>query len=291
MGARVDRWRNYDALSTTRALSQPSPAAVTEFADRTETAFSPRLSILYKATENIALNVSGYRAFRAPTLNELYRAFRVGNVVTLANEDLRAERLTGGEAGASVAGFAGRLNLRGAFFWSEVTRPVANVTLSVTPTLITRQRQNLGRTRSRGVELEAEARLSDDWAITGGYLFADAEMLEFPANRSLEGLLIPQVPRHQLTFQARYANPSFLTVGLQGRAIGAQFDDDQNRLELERFFVLDALVSRPLGRGVEVFAAFENLFDEEYSIGRTPVRTVGPPLLARIGIRVRLGAR
>jgi hypothetical protein len=35
---------------------------------------------------------SGYRAFRAPTLNEMYREFRVGNAVTLANAALGPKR-------------------------------------------------------------------------------------------------------------------------------------------------------------------------------------------------------
>lgn len=291
VGARVDRWRNFDALSTTTPLASPGPTAVRQFEQRAETAFSPRLSMLYKVTDNLSLMASGYRAFRAPSLNELYRSFRVGNALTLANDQLRAERLTGGEAGASVTAFDRKLNVRGIFFWSEITRPVANVTLSFTPELITRQRQNLGRTRSRGLELEADARVTNRFVVSGGYLFADAEVLEFPANQALEGLLIPQVPRHQLTLQGRYSHPSALTLGLQGRFVGAQFDDDQNRFVLERFFTLDALVSRPLARGVDLFAAFENLLDDRYSIGRTPVRTVGPPRLARFGVRFQAGAR
>ncbi|HET8677339.1 MAG TPA: TonB-dependent receptor, partial [Blastocatellia bacterium] len=289
--ARVDRWRNFDAISTSTPLAQPAPPTVREFDDKTETAFSPRLSLLHKLTENVSLTTSGYRAFRAPTLNELYRAFRVGNVITLANDALEAERLTGGEAGVTVAGLNRRINVRGLFFWSEIARPIANVTLGVTPELITRQRQNLGRTRSRGVELEAEASVTDTFRVSGGYLLADATVLEFPANTLLEGLWLPQVPRHQLTFQARYSNPRRITLGLQGRAIGVQFDDDQNRFKLDRYFILDAFVSRPIGRGVEIFAAAENLFDQEYDIGRTPLRTVGPPLLARFGVRLRLGNR
>jgi outer membrane receptor protein involved in Fe transport len=291
LGVRADRWRNYDAFSTTKPLATPGPASVTKFTDRTETAFSPRLSLLYKATERVSLFASGYRAFRAPTLNELYRSFRVGNVLTLANQNLRAERLTGGEAGANVTAFAERLAVRGTFFWSEITRPIANVTLSVTPTLITRQRQNLGQTRSVGVELETDAHLTRTVMLSGGYQFADATVRRFPANTSLEGLLIPQTPRHQLTFQARYDNPSLFTVSLQGRAVGAQFDDDQNQLKLDRYFTLDLFASRRLGRNVELFAAFENLTNERYDIGRTPVRTIGPPLLARAGLRLHFGAR
>ena len=291
VGVRVDRWRNYDALSTSQPLAAPGPTNVTLFADRDETAFSPRVSMLYSPADNVSLFASGYRAFRAPTLNELYRSFRVGNVVTQANPDLKAERLTGGEGGASVSAFDRKLNARGTFFWSEIARPIANITLSVTPELITRRRQNLGRTRSLGLEAEAEARLTRVLALSSSYQFVDATVEEFPANQALEGLLIPQVPRHQLTFQLRYSNPEHAIVGVQGRFVGDQFDDDQNQLKLDHYFTLDALVSRPVGHGVELFAAAENLLDRRYTIGRTPVRTVGPPLLARVGIRVRLGSK
>ncbi|MDT5062166.1 MAG: iron complex outerrane recepter protein [Acidobacteriota bacterium] len=291
IGARIDRWRNHDALSTTRPLNTSAPATTSNFADRNETAFSPQLSLLYKAANNVSLYASLSRAFRAPTLNELYRTFRVGDVLTLANENLLAERLTGGETGASFNAFKQKLNVRGTFFWTEITRPVANVTLRVQPGLITRQRENLGRTRSRGLELEWDARLTNRLTVSGGYLLADAKVLSFPANTALEGLLIPQVPRHQLTFQACYRNPSLITIGLQGRASGAQFDDDQNRLRLDKYFTLDALVSRSITRKAEVFVASENLFNQRYTVGLTPVKTIGPPLVIRFGFRLHLGSR
>jgi outer membrane receptor protein involved in Fe transport len=296
-GARFDHWRNFDALSATRPLATPGPTAVTVFPERTEQAFSPRLSILHKLTENVSLTASAYRAFRAPALNELYRSFRLGNILTLANSDLRAERLTGGEGGARFAAFDDKLVVRGTFFWSVITRPIANVTLSTTPALITRERENLGRTRSRGFDLDATSRLNHYLELSGGYEFADATVLRFPANTLLEGLRIPQVPRHQLTFQARYSNPSAarrlarLTFGVQGRLVGAQFDDDQNQFRLNRFFTLDALVSHPVAHGLEAFLATENLTNQRYDVARTPVRTVGPPALVRAGIRLELRAR
>jgi outer membrane receptor protein involved in Fe transport len=290
-GVRFDRWREYDAASTTRPLRQGAQSSVVSFSERTESALSPRGSVLYKVSPRVALTASAYRAFRQPTLNELYRSFRVGDVLTLANENLRAERLTGGEIGANLTPVERRLSLRGTFFWTEIARPVSNVTLAVTPGLITRQRENLGRTRARGLEIEAEARLSGRWSARGGYLLVDSTVEKFPANTALEGLRVPQVARQQLTFQVRYDERARWTASLQGRASGAQFDDDQNLFRLAPFFTLDAYVSRRVSRDVEMFAAAENLFNQRYEVGRTPVRTLGAPLLARVGFRVRLGSR
>ncbi|HEV2492848.1 MAG TPA: TonB-dependent receptor [Terriglobia bacterium] len=297
VAARFDHWRNYDALSATRPLARPGPLSVIDFPNRTEQAFSPRLSVLRKVNDHVSLTASGYRAFRAPTLNELYRSFRLGNILTLANSNLTAEHLTGAEAGALVTALDNRLSVRGTFFWSDITRPVANVTLNVTPTLITRERENLGRTRSRGVDLDATIQLAPDFTLSGGYELANARVVSFPANPALVGLFIPLVPRQQATFQLRYSNPSSanrwtrLTWGIQGRAVGADYDDDQNTLRLGRYFSLDALVSRPLTRGFEVFAASENLLNQRYDVGRTPVETLGPPALVRAGIRLELRGR
>jgi outer membrane receptor protein involved in Fe transport len=183
------------------------------------------------------------------------------------------------------------LSLRGVFFWSQIVNPIANVTLSVTPELITRQRQNLGRTRSRGVEVDYLVRASGSLSISGGYQFVDAAVLSFPANRSLEGLRIPQVPRHQLTVQFVYSGQSGLSFGIQGRAASGQFEDDQNQLLLEQFFALDGLFERKLAGGVKLFVAGENLTGHRSSVGRTPVRSVGPPRLIRAGVRLSFGAR
>ncbi|MDQ3744211.1 MAG: TonB-dependent receptor [Acidobacteriota bacterium] len=290
-GARLDRWNINDGRQTTRTLTRVSPNTVVSFTDRVETAFSPQLSALYKLSERVSLTSTFTRAFRAPTLNELYRSFRVGNVFTLANSDLRAERLTDGEAGAIFNARGGRLAVRANAFWMDVTRAVSNVTLSVTPSLITRQRQNLGRTRSRGFEAEAEARLGGHWTLSGGYLLSDARVARFPADISLEGLRVPQVAREQAAFELRYTNPARFAFGIQARAAGPQFDDDQNLLRLRGYFTLDALISRRLARGVEAFVAAENLTGRRYEAGRTPVLTLGPPLFVRAGLRLRLGAR
>jgi outer membrane receptor protein involved in Fe transport len=289
-GLRFDLRRDFDARRTTRALTSNALSSVVRFDERDETAFSPQLSAVFKVSDAVALNATFARAFRAPTLNELYRSFRVGNVVTLADETLRAERLTSGEAGLLFSPRRG-LTVRAGGFRMDVTRPVANVTLSVEPNLITRRRQNLGRTRSLGFEAEAEMRLGDRWSVSGGYLFADARVVRFPADPALEGRRVPQVARGQFNFEVRYTDPARLTFGLQGRAAGSQFDDDRNDLRLGGYFTLDALVSRRLTRTVEAFVAAENLTGQRYAVGRTPVLTVGPPLFVRVGLKLRLGRR
>src|SRR5215813_14086880 len=285
VNARYDNWRDSSAASVSRNLTT---GVVTPrfFPARSQDAFSPRLSLIFRPTEQFSLRASAYRAFRAPTLNELYRGFRVGNTQTNANANLVAERLTGGETGMNWTPNR-RVNARVTGYWTEIMNPISNFTLTVTPTLITRERRNLGRTRSRGVEAESDFNISNFWRISAGYLFADAIVRRAPQDVTLEGLWIPQVPRHQFTLQTVYSNPRYFTAALQFRASGKQFDDDQNRLPLGGFAVFDVTVARPLARFVEAFVAVQNLFDERYAVARTPLESLGMPRMLRGGVRFR----
>jgi outer membrane receptor protein involved in Fe transport len=286
-GLRLDYWRNFDGFTRNTPLAGGGSSSA-NLPARAETALSPRLSILRKITNSWSLAASFYRSFRAPTLNELYRPFRVGNTVTLANNALRAERLTGGEASV-LARLNTRMSMRGTFFWAVVDRPITNFTLSSTSDLITQRRENLGRTRSRGVEFEADAQLTSNVKLSGGYQFADSTILVSEA--ALIGKRVPQVARHQFSLQGRYSKPRGFTFAAQGRYVGPQFEDDRNRLVLDPFFTVDVFASRHVSRHLEVFAAAENLLNQRYMVGRTPTVTVGPPLLARIGLRFEWSGR
>jgi outer membrane receptor protein involved in Fe transport len=291
LGGRFDHWSNFDAESV--RIPVASPPTVTLFPDRSANAFSPRLSVLRSLTSNVSLTGSIYRAFRAPTLNELYRSFRQGNTFTRSNAALRSEQLTGAEAGLNISSFDRKLDLRGTFFWSDIVDPDENVTLcsdGVTPpcsasTPITRQRQNLGRTRSRGIELDGVVHVSKDIQVSAGYVYTEATVLSFPGNTGLQGRDIPQVPRHEFTWEARYWNPSRLLLSVQGRMVGTQYDDDQNTFPLNRFYVMDLMAGRSIGHGVQGFVAVENVLDERYTVAITPVANLGPPVLFRVGLR------
>jgi outer membrane receptor protein involved in Fe transport len=278
---RLDAWALGGGRSVTTPLAT-GVAATTTYPDRDETALSPRLGLVFRARPGLSLTASGYGAFRAPTLNELYRSFRVGDTLTLANAALAPERLWGGEAGALVT--HGRHTLRVTAFSADVTDAVANVTVATAPGLITRERQNVGRTRSRGLEAEADLRLSDRAVVTAGYALTDARVVSFPADPTLEGRRVPQVPKHQATLQARYEGR--LRLGLQLRLTGDAWEDDRNELELASAAQLDLFAGYALSPSVLVFAAAENVTDAEIVAARTPVPGLAAPRQLRAGLRL-----
>jgi outer membrane receptor protein involved in Fe transport len=302
VSARVDYWRNFDASIICSQVNSACTSPNVNFPDRSNDAFSPRMTLLYQINPNISWTASVYRAFRAPTLNELYRSFRQGNVITEANAGLTAEHLTGTDTGINLYGFNRRLELKGTFFFNQIVDPVANVTCqpppnndplcpAPIPNTIIRVRENLGRTTAPGVDFDATIHITRDFQLSTGYQYVDSKVASFPSESSLAGLWVAQVPHNAFTFQARYANPRFILVSVDGRLIGKQYDDDQNKFPLGSYFLMDAMVARNVGKGFQLFAAVENLFNAQYSTAATPVPELGLPIAGRFGMRFQFPNR
>jgi outer membrane receptor protein involved in Fe transport len=290
-GIRGDYWRAYDGFRRDTPPPAGIPARQT-FADIDRIGASPRVALLFHATPTTDLRASAYQGFRVPTINELYRVFRVRNDVTAANEHLKPERLTGGEVGVQQR--IGPFEARATAFWNEVEDLIANVTLvnrlpDCPVGTICRQRQNLDRARIRGVETELEWRPARDWKVIGGYIFTDAQVVDARQQRTLEGKRLAQVPRHGASLTVRYDNPALFTAAATARFVGRQFEDDLNTLTLGSYVLVDLFLSRRLTRWAEAFVAIENLLDTTYTTGRTSdgVVSIGAPFLAHGGVRLQ----
>jgi len=290
-----DHWSDINARLIT---IKPSGTVFAPYANRSSDAFNPRASLLYHWRHGTSFTASGYRAFRAPTLNELYRSFRQGNAFTENNPALVAERLTGVEAGVRQSLLSDRFNLRGTFFWNDVNDAIVNVTLNTAPSLITRQKQNVGAILSTGLNLDGEFHVNRSLQFSGGYQYAHSVISSYTApadvqtqNPSLVGKWVPEVPHQQFTLQTMYSNPKIVTATVQGLFVGQAFDDDLNQYRLDKYFTVNVYLSHNFGKGFEGFAAAENLFNTRYASAATPVITLGPPLLARIGFRFQFPKR
>jgi outer membrane receptor protein involved in Fe transport len=289
LGLRADYWRNYDA-SQTEIVNSTGATTLTPYADTSKTRVTPRAGFLVHVSDRVAVRASAYGGFRAPSLNELYRPFRVGNVLTQGNPNLGPEHLMGGELGLNHAA-SSSFSWRATAFWDRVEDPIANATLSVTPALITRQRQNLGQARVRGASMEADFQPVADLRFQASYVLTDSRVQEFPAAPEIEGNLLPQVPRHRASLRLDYLNPQVLNVSLRGRFESQRFDDDQNLLPLASLFVADLTLSRALGGSWGAYLSVENIFDDAYPVQATPVELQGTPFTVIAGLRFDLRPR
>jgi outer membrane receptor protein involved in Fe transport len=287
---RVDSFRTFDAR---KVLS--TAAVVTPLPELDELFVSPHVGLVRRLPHGVALTGTAFRAFRGPTMNELYRTGQVGQQTTLANNSLLAERATGFEFGGESVGKAGRL--RATYFWTEVNRPISAVVLSQMPAppapamSQTLQRQNLGQIRSRGVMVEAQTTAWRGLDASLGYQLAVATVTAFNATSAvqanLKGNWIPEVPRESVTATANYVSPRLVSVHLIASYAGREFDDAANQYVLHPYARLDVSVERDLHHGLSCFAAAQNLLNRSIDAGRTPILTLAAPRLVQAGLRYR----
>jgi iron complex outermembrane receptor protein len=77
-GARYEQWRAFNG-------SRATASASTGYPERKETHTSPKVSLAYAASDSLMLRLSGARAYRFPTVNELFQG--TFNGISLINND------------------------------------------------------------------------------------------------------------------------------------------------------------------------------------------------------------
>jgi iron complex outermembrane receptor protein len=279
-GTRWDWWKNFGGSHTAGS----GPTGTTQ--DNAASIVNPKVSLLYRINDRVRVGASVYQAFRAPTLNELYRDFSSSGFAFLSNDRLEPERLTGGDMKVDVALLPdGLLDFRAVGHYDVIKDQILFVTQGPTSAM----RQNIGKGRSVGTDIELRSRLNDELFMTLGYSFVDSIITSFPGNPSREGLRIPNVSRHQVTAAFTIGRLDFAQLTLQARYLSRQFADDLNRQSIADFIVLDASLRKRIASWAELFIDGENLTDRRYIATQTgSIKTLGQPLLVLGGLRIDL---
>jgi outer membrane receptor protein involved in Fe transport len=282
-GARMDWFQNYDVRQLVEQNNTWTPGAT--LPQFTQHVFDPRVGVSRKLGEHWALSASGFRAFRAPSPSELYRATQVGNQLTLANGALKSERATGWETGVASQRAWG--TVRASYFLTEINRPISAVTINPNSSPILLQRENLGQITSRGIAIDSEITPRKWLTIDGGYQYAHATVTQGQQDLNK---WIPEVARNMASLNLRAEKARWGSLSLQSRLSGRQFDDDANTYLLHGYFKLDAYAAHAFGRRVEAFAAGESLLDRTIEVAKTPTTTLGMRRTVRAGFTLTLGA-
>ena len=300
LGARWDRWESRDGLRFEFDRADGNVRLDETYADRSESELSPRLGLVFAWTDSLRLRASAYRAFRAPTINELYRPFRVGNDITAANAELAPEELEGIDVGVSWSsgpGGSGPWSLDVTAFRTRLDNPVANVTLALGPGFIVpcgftpgsgscRQRQNLGETSVDGAEFELRHRFRRG-RVELAYQFADSTFDEAVNAPELVGNRVPQVPRHSASIRTDLTLAKRWSGEVGVRYAGEQFEDDRNERELDAFTLLGLGLRWRVADSWTAFLRIDNATDEDVEVGLSAdgILTVGAPRTVRAGLR------
>ncbi|MGB5078870.1 MAG: TonB-dependent receptor [Sphingorhabdus sp.] len=266
-GGRFDHWQISNGFRKEVNIGGPNRSDE-NFTDRSGWESSGRAAIVVEVIEGLSMRSAAYLGWRLPTLNELYRPFRVGPDATAANEMLVPERLKGAEIGIDVSGRG--LSLNATAFINRLNNAIANVALGQGPATFPgvgfvaaggtyRQRQNLDALDSKGIEVDASYK-SGDFTIRAGYAYIDAVVISKTTGAGLDGLRPAQVPSHFGSLGLTYDTKP-VRLYLNTRYVAAQFEDDANMRRLGSMLSVDASISYKLTEQIQFELRGENLFD------------------------------
>jgi len=297
-GVRLDRWRLSGGALDEHVLATGAQLTNVTFSDRSGWEPTGRAGASWRVGAPVTLRAAAYMGWRLPTLNELYRPFRLGPDATAANAALAPERLQGVEAGVEVRpSETARLSVT--LFANRLTDSIANVTLGAGPGTFPgvgfvgaggqfRMRENLEAIESKGVEIDAIADLGR-LHLAAGYSFAEAEVNAGGAALPLDGLRPAQTPRHSFTARIAWqgARGAYATAG--ARYVSSQYEDDLNRQLVPGALTFDALAELPLTSRLSLQARGENLSGERVVAGISGSGIIerGTPRTLWIGLRWR----
>lgn len=292
--SRLDVWWMHGGFIRQRALVGESWTNQ-YFESRSGVENTSRLGVAIELSRGLEVRSATYTGFRLPTLNELYRSYRVGADATAANAALAPERVWGTEVTLALSRPRG-LDAAVTLFENRLQNAISNVTLGNGPGNFEgvgfvaeggsySQRHNIEALRSFGVEVFASFDAQQLFELPGvrldlNYTWLDSRVLSSGSAHSLAGKAPAQVPRHSLSttlLWQRGVDDSgvFLTL----RYLGQQYEDDRNQLVLNDAWTLDLLTNLRVAPRVLLTLRGENLTNaqvEAFKDGTGTIQITSP---------------
>jgi vitamin B12 transporter len=302
VNARVDQWRIAPGFRREVDIAGPATGTVRaneRSAARSGWEWTGKLGMMVPVAESFELRAAAYRAWRLPTLNELYRPFRVGADAVAANPALSPERVRGAEIGFQWA--RSNVDVKGTLFYNQLNSAIANVTLANGPGVFPgvgfvanggsySQRQNLDAIRSTGFELDVEATPTNWLNVQASLAYTDARVRSSGVALALDGRRPAQVAKWSGSFGLEYHATDYgeLRAGITLRYIGQQAEDDLGLQRLKSAFTVDATVKGRLFDGVSGILQIENLLNTEVQAGisRSGIIERASPRTIWLGLRL-----
>lgn len=297
LGGRLDWWRITNGSLRETTIATGASVTTADYANRGDTQATGRAGVAWSPLEAVTLRVSGYRGWRLPTLNELYRPFRVGADATAANAALAPERLTGVDGGVTLAPLAG-VTLSATLFWNRLEDAISNVSAGRGPGTFPgvgfvaaggtyRVRQNFDAIRSTGLEVDAGFQRGPAFA-QASWSHVSPRVEASGAAAALDGLRPAQTPRDLISATIGWRQGGAV-ISTTLRHAARQFEDDQNSRSLALATTLDGYFSLPVVAGIAVEVRGENILDERVEAGISGADIVERATPRTLWVGLRLG--
>ncbi|WP_417787972.1 TonB-dependent siderophore receptor [Stutzerimonas xanthomarina] len=145
-----------------------------------------------------------------------------------------------------------------------------DITVAVVQLNGTIERETIGESRVRGLDLEAKAELTDNLSVIGGYSYMESEVLRgtLRSGASLEGNEFEAAPKHSASLWSYYNLPgTAMIVGLGARYTGAYYFNPANSAKSDATTLFDAAFNYQILKDTDLAINVSNLLDEQHVVG------------------------
>lgn len=264
-GVRYEAWRAYDG-------AQSLPGTTLAYDDASQQHFSPKASLSFDVSDDLTLRASIGRAYRFPTVSELFQGQVNGSSIVNNNPNLQPEDDLSKELSAEWA------HWHGVFRFSLFQDDVKNTIFSQTDTTVipnVTNFQNIGKVRSRGVETSysGEDVFVHGLDLIASVAYTQSKILANAQNPATVGKYFYRIPLWRVNVAATYHFDARAALTLAARYSGRQYNTLTNADTNPNVFggtssytVADAKFTFRPTKLSEVGIGVDNLFDARYFV-------------------------
>jgi len=264
-GARYEDWNADEGHQSVGAATLP-------YAQSNRHGMSPKASLSFDVTDDLTLRASIGRAYRFPTVSELFQGQINGSSIVNNNPNLEPESDLSKELTAEWAHWNGLWRL--SLFQDDVKNTIFSQTDTTVIPNVTNF-QNIGKVRSRGVEMSYSG---EDVGVRGLDLLASvaytqSRILANAQNPATIGKYFYRIPLWRADLAATYRFDPRAAVTLAARYSGRQYNTLTNTDTnpdvfggTSTYLIADARVTFKPTRRSEIGIGVDNLFDTRYFV-------------------------
>lgn len=257
IGGRFDYYKNHDG-----AIHDEKTNTYQEYETRTFNALSPKVALLYHLSNATTLRGSYGSAFRAPSVNDLYKNTIKNNKISAGNPNLDPETIRSFDI-ALDQDITDNAHVSIAMYHSVIKDYIYSL-LAPASSPYYKEKINVGEAKIQGIETEVEYKALDKLNLFANYTYTEATIEKFDKDTTLEGKDIIRVPKHKASAGFYYSDPSLFDLKMSTNYVGKRFEDDMNSIEYKSYMTCDVKISKKIDKKFEFSLSATDLFDASY---------------------------
>lgn len=222
------------------------------------TEFNPKASVMCEISDKTRLRASAGRAFKSPTIRQLYVFFKHGNWWNEPDPDLDPEVSWGYSAGIEQI-ISDKISAGLTFFRNDVKDIIIAVdTIEEIDNVPVRTWKNVSEAYTQGIELSVTSALIENLAVNLGYTYLDSE------NKELDKEL-PYNPHHTVNIGIDYEIKRWLaSLHWSTTYYSEAFRNEMNTNEIQDYSVSNLKIIKEITKEITASLDIDNIFSSDY---------------------------